>query len=119
MAQTEQGVEEAPWPRQRPRGQLLRGQLGDEQCMLDLANNRPEALKPLFPRYAPLVFHMAAQSLDPGRRKRSCRTSSSQSGASPRPSIRGAGAFRPWLMQIAHYRILNELRTRSGAEARP
>ena len=53
MTRTEQGVDAAGAP-------------GDEQCMLELAQNKPEALKPLFARYAPMVFHMATQSLDPG-----------------------------------------------------
>ena len=38
----------------------------DEECMRELARKRPEALQPLFARYAPLVFHIASQSLDSG-----------------------------------------------------
>ncbi len=89
------------------------GAPGDEQCMLELANNKPEALKPLFARYAPLVFHMATQSLDPGTAEEIVQDVflsvwRKSQGFDPK-----RGAFRPWLMQIAHYRILNELRTRS------
>ena len=35
----------------------------DRTCMEGLVRRQPEALKPLFARYAPLVFHMALQSL--------------------------------------------------------
>ncbi len=100
MTKAEQGVDAAGAP-------------GDEQCMQELARNRPEALKPLFSRYAPLVFHMATQSLDPGTAEEIVQDVflsvwRKSQGFDPK-----RGAFRPWLMQIAHYRILNELRTRS------
>lgn len=98
---------------QTGRGVDAAGSPGDEQCMLELANNKPEALKPLFARYAPLVFHMATQSLDPGTAEEIVQDVflsvwRKSQGFDPK-----RGAFRPWLMQIAHYRILNELRTRS------
>ena len=81
--------------------------------MLDLANNRPEALKPLFSRYAPLVFHMAAQSLDSGTAEEIVQDVFLSVWRKSQTFDPRRGAFRPWLMQIAHYRILNELRTRS------
>ena len=87
--------------------------LSDEQCMEKLVANQPEALKPLFARYAPLVFHLAQQSLDPGIAEEIVQDvflSVWRKSQTYNPKL---GAFRPWLMQIAHYRILNELRARS------
>ena len=87
--------------------------LSDEQCMGKLVAGQPEALKPLFARYAPLVFHLAQQSLDPGVAEEIVQDvflSVWRKSQSYDPKL---GAFRPWLMQIAHYRILNELRARS------
>jgi len=86
---------------------------GDEQCMQELARNRPEALKPLFARYAPLVFHMALQSLDPGTAEEIVQDVFLSVWRKSQTFDPKRGAFRPWLLQIAHYRILNELRTRS------
>jgi RNA polymerase sigma factor (sigma-70 family) len=85
----------------------------DEQCVQELVHNRPEALKPLFSRYAPLVFHMAQQSLDPGTAEEIVQDVFLSVWRKSQSYDPKRGAFRPWLMQIAHYRILNELRTRS------
>ena len=86
---------------------------GDEQCMNELASNRPEALKPLFSRYAPLVFHMASQSLDPGTAEEIVQDVFLSVWRKAQTFDPKKGSFRPWLMQIAHYRMLNELRARS------
>lgn len=61
--------------------------------MEKLVADHPEILKPLFVRYAPSVFHGAQQSVW-------------RKSLTYNPKL---GAFRPWLMQIAHYRILDEL----------
>ena len=95
------------------QGAETAGAPGDEQCMLELAQNKPEALKPLFARYAPQVFHMATQSLDPGTAEEIVQDVFLSVWRKARGFDPKRGAFRPWLMQIAHYRILNELRTRS------
>ena len=85
----------------------------DDQCMKDLAANKPEALKPLFSRYAPLVFHMASQSLDPGTAEEIVQDVFLSVWRKAQSFDPKKGSFRPWLMQIAHYRMLNELRARS------
>lgn len=85
----------------------------DEQCMRDLAADRPEAFKPLFSRYAPLVFHMASQSLDPGTAEEVVQEVFLSVWRRAQSFDPKKGSFRPWLMQIAHYRMLNELRARS------
>jgi RNA polymerase sigma-70 factor (ECF subfamily) len=81
--------------------------------MLELVNNRPDALKPLFARHAPLVFHMALQSLDPGTAEEIVQDVFLSVWRKSQTFDAKRGAFRPWRLQIAHYRILNELRTRS------
>jgi RNA polymerase sigma-70 factor (ECF subfamily) len=86
---------------------------GDEELMLQLAAGRQEALGPLYSRYAQLIFNLVAQSLD--------RAAAEDIVQDVFLAVwRGAGtfdpergAFRPWVLQIAHYRILNELRRRS------
>ncbi len=82
----------------------------DEELMLQLADGRQEALGPLYSRYAPLIFNLAAQSLE--------RTAAEEIVQDVFLAIwRRAGtfdpqrgSFRPWVLQTAHFRILNELR---------
>ena len=85
----------------------------DEELMRDLARGQQEALGPLYSRYAALVFHIGVQSLD--------RTAAEELVQEVFLNIwRGStsfdpsqGAFRPWLLRLTHWKILNELR-RSG-----
>jgi RNA polymerase sigma-70 factor (ECF subfamily) len=84
----------------------------DEELMFDLASGRQEALGPLYGRYASLVFHLGVQSLD--------RPAAEELVQEVFLTIwRGAdsfdpsqGAFRPWLLRLTHWKILNELRSR-------
>src|SRR5579859_6058709 len=84
----------------------------DDELMRDLAHGREEALGPLYSRYASLVFHLANQSLD--------RPAAEEIVQEVFLTIwRGAasfdpeqGGFRPWLMRLVHWKILNELRRR-------
>lgn len=85
----------------------------DEQLLHDLASGSEEAIGALYARYAPIVFGMAAQAVD--------RASAEEIVQDVFIAVwRGASSFdpkkgpaRPWLLQIAHYRIANELRSRS------
>ena len=82
----------------------------DEELMEDLARGRQEALGPLYGRYAALVFHLAVQSVD--------RAAAEELVQEVFLTIwRGAasfdatqGPFRPWLLRLTHWKILNELR---------
>ena len=82
----------------------------DEELMRDLARGQQEALGPLYSRYAALVFHIGVQSLD--------RTAAEELVQEVFLNIwRGStsfdpsqGAFRPWLLRLTHWKILNELR---------
>src|SRR3984893_8441752 len=84
----------------------------DDQLMRDLAHGHEEALGPLYSRSASLVFRLANQSLD--------RPAAEEIVQEVFLTIwRGAGSFdpdqggfRPWLMRLVHWKILNELRRR-------
>jgi RNA polymerase sigma-70 factor (ECF subfamily) len=84
----------------------------DEELMRDLARGQQEALGPLYSRYASLVFHLGVQSLD--------RPAAEELVQEVFLTIwRGAGsfdatqgAFKPWLLRLTHWKILNELRRR-------
>jgi RNA polymerase sigma-70 factor, ECF subfamily len=85
----------------------------DEELLQELASGREEAIGTIYARYAPTVFGMAAQALD--------RPTAEEIVQDVFVAVwKNAGSFdarrgpvKPWLLQIAHYRIANELRTRS------
>src|SRR5262249_5472966 len=85
----------------------------DEELMRQLAAGAQEALGPLYSRYARLIFHLAVQTLD---RPAAEEIVQDVFLAVWRRAITfdpAWGTFRPWVLQIAHFRILNELRRRS------
>jgi RNA polymerase sigma-70 factor (ECF subfamily) len=85
----------------------------DEELVRALAGGRQEALGALFARHAPLVFGIARQSLD-GAAAEDIVQEVFLAVWHGAPTFEEArGAFRPWLLQIAHHRVLNELRRRS------
>ena len=84
----------------------------DEQLMASLVAGQHEALQLLHQRHAPLVFHIACRTLDASAAEEITQDVFLrvwQKAASFDPS---RGTFRSWLLQIAHHRILNELRHR-------
>ncbi len=91
--------------------------LTDAESMLRLAAGSQEALQPLFQRHAPLVHHLASQSLGADAAEdivQDVFLTVWRKAASFDP---GRGSFRSWLLQITHFRILNELRRRSRRPA--
>jgi RNA polymerase sigma-70 factor (ECF subfamily) len=85
----------------------------DEQLMRELSAGREESVGPLYARYAPIVFGMAAQAVDRGTAEELVQDvflAVWRNAGSFDPS---RGPLRPWLLQIAHFRIANELRRRS------
>jgi RNA polymerase sigma factor (sigma-70 family) len=85
----------------------------DEELMRALVSGREDAIGPLYSRYAPIVFAMAAQALDRPTAEEIVQdvfVAVWKNAASFEPE---RGPVRPWLLQIAHYRIANELRRRS------
>src|SRR5215212_4737048 len=97
--------------------------VADDELMLQLASGRQDALGPLYSRYATLFFNMAAQALDRAEAEEVVQEvflSIWRHAATFNPQL---GSARSWALQIAHYRIANELRrkrrrpqTESGAE---
>ncbi len=85
----------------------------DEELVSELVAGVQDALKPLHHRYAPLIFHMAAQTLDPTAAEEIVQDVFLVVWRKANTFDPSRGAFRPWLLQIAHFRILNELRRRS------
>jgi RNA polymerase sigma-70 factor (ECF subfamily) len=85
----------------------------DEDLMRALASGREDAIGPIYSRYAPIVFGMAVQALDRPTAEEVVQdvfVAVWKNAATYDPA---RGPVRPWLLQIAHYRIANELRTRS------
>jgi RNA polymerase sigma-70 factor, ECF subfamily len=85
----------------------------DEDLILQVAANQPEALKLLYSRYAPLIFHLASQSLGLADAEEIVQEVFVSVWRNAHTFDPQRGALRPWLLQIAHFRILNELRRRS------
>ena len=85
----------------------------DEELVREIVARSPQALTALYRRYAPLVFHIACQSLDTAGAEEIVQDVFLTVWQKAETYDRGRGAFRPWMLQIAHYRILNELRARS------
>jgi RNA polymerase sigma-70 factor (ECF subfamily) len=85
----------------------------DEELLLALASGDDSALSPLYRRYVPVVFSMAAQSLGRDTAEdivQEVFASVWKNAATFNPT---RGPVRPWILQIARSRVLNELRRRS------
>ncbi len=85
----------------------------DEELMRALASGREDAIGPIYSRYAPVVFGMAVQALDRPTAEEIVQDVFVAVWKSASTYDPERGPVRPWLLQIAHYRIANELRTRS------
>src|SRR5437868_4547761 len=89
----------------------------DEDLMRDLALGQQDALGPLYTRYASLVFQISVQSLDRAAAEELVQEvflAIWRGAASFDP---GQGPFRPWLLRLTHWKILNELRRRRSRPA--
>ncbi len=85
----------------------------DEELMRQLAAGQQEAVGPLYRRYARVIFHLAARTLDRSAAEEIVQEvflAVWRNAGTFNPEL---GLFRPWALQIAHFRILNELRRRS------
>lgn len=85
----------------------------DEELLLALASGDDSALGPLYRRYVPTVFKMASQSLGRDAAEdvvQEVFASVWKNAATFDPE---RGPVRPWILQIARSRVLNELRRRS------
>jgi RNA polymerase sigma factor (sigma-70 family) len=95
------------------RGTPTAQDASDEELMARLAAGQQEALGPLYSRYAPLIFNLVAQSLDRAAAEEIVQDVFLAVWRRAESFDPERGAFRPWLLQIAHHRIVNELRRRS------
>ena len=85
----------------------------DEELMEQLLAGDQDALASLYGRYAPLIFSLAAQSLDRGAAEEIVQDVFFTVWRRVETFDAERGAFKPWVLQIAHHRIVNELRRRS------
>jgi RNA polymerase sigma-70 factor (ECF subfamily) len=85
----------------------------DEELLKELAAGREASIGALYSRYAPIVFGMARQAVDRGTAEEIVQDVflAVWRGASSFDPAKGSA--RSWLLQIAHYRIANALRSRS------
>lgn len=84
----------------------------DEELLLLLAAGQQQALGPLYARYAALVYGVALRSFDPPSAEEIVQEvflAVWRGAASFDPE---RGTVRAWLLQIARYRIINEIRRR-------
>ncbi|HEV8117504.1 MAG TPA: sigma-70 family RNA polymerase sigma factor [Thermoanaerobaculia bacterium] len=94
-------------------GTPIEREISDESLMSDLASGKQDAIGLLYARYAPTILGMAAQALGRPAAEdivQDVFLSVWKSAAAYDPT---RGPVRPWLLQIAHFRIANELRRRS------
>jgi RNA polymerase sigma-70 factor, ECF subfamily len=84
----------------------------DEELMRQVAAGHPEALGPLYSRYAPRVLAMALHTVDRGTAEEIVQEVFLQVWRKASTFEPERGNFRPWVFQIAHNRILNEIRRR-------
>jgi len=89
----------------------------DEELMRFVAAGDQEALGPLHARYASLVFGVAARSLDAAAAEEIVQETFLTVWRKADTFDPERGAFRPWLLRIAHLRVANELRRRGRRPA--
>ncbi|HET7838891.1 MAG TPA: sigma-70 family RNA polymerase sigma factor [Rectinemataceae bacterium] len=85
----------------------------DEELIHEVAEGGAEALTQLYRRYAALVFHLAFQSLGRESAEDLVQDSFLAVWSKAGTFDPKRGSFRAWLLQITHFRIINELRRRS------
>lgn len=86
--------------------------LTDEELMAQLATGDEEALLSLHARYAGLVFGIVAQSLDRPAAEEITQDVFFTIWQKAQTYDLNRGQVRPWLLQIARSRMLNEVRRR-------
>jgi RNA polymerase sigma factor (sigma-70 family) len=87
--------------------------VSDEALMSDLASGQQDAIGLLYARYAPTIHGMAAQALGRPTAEDVVQEVFLAVWKNAPTYDPKRGNVRPWLLQIAHYRIANELRRRS------
>jgi RNA polymerase sigma factor (sigma-70 family) len=85
----------------------------DEDLMRRVAGGSPEALALLHRRFARLIFGLAAQTLDRATAEDLVQEVFLAVWRNASRFDPERGTVRAWILQIAHFRVLNELRRRS------
>jgi RNA polymerase sigma-70 factor (ECF subfamily) len=85
----------------------------DEELIARVADGSQDALGPLYGRYARLVFHLAARSLERATAEEITQEVFLVVWRRAGLFDPSRGTFRSWVLQITHFRVLNELRRRS------
>src|SRR6058998_3861866 len=85
----------------------------DEELMRQVADGSAEALGLLHRRFARLIFGLAVQSLDRAAAEDLVQEVFLAVWRNARRFEPERGTVRAWVLQITHYRLLNELRRRS------
>jgi RNA polymerase sigma-70 factor, ECF subfamily len=93
------------------------GELSDEELMRRLAGGDVSALAPLYERYAALIFAIARESLDRPTAEEIVQDVVVAIWRKARTYDPARGPVRPWLLQTARLRVINELRRRGRRPA--
>src|SRR5712692_5773990 len=86
---------------------------GDEELMRQVAEGSAEALGLLHHRFARLIFGLAVQTLDRAAAEDLVQDVLLAVWRNARQFDPERGTVRAWVLQITHFRLLNELRRRS------
>jgi RNA polymerase sigma-70 factor, ECF subfamily len=86
--------------------------VSDEVLVRELASGRQDSFGRLYRRYASLILNMAAQSLDRSAAEEIVQDVFMTVWRRAALFTPERGTFRAWVLQMAHFRILNELRRR-------
>jgi len=84
----------------------------DDELMRDLAHGQQDALGPLYSRYASLVFQIGVHSLDRPAAEELVQEVFLTIWRTAESFDPAQGPFRPWLLRLTHWKVLNELRRR-------
>ncbi|HEX7252960.1 MAG TPA: sigma-70 family RNA polymerase sigma factor [Thermoanaerobaculia bacterium] len=96
-----------------PKGNDEAPAKADEELMGEVASGQAESVGPLYERYAPAIFGMAARALGRPAAEEIVQEVFLEVWRHAAKFDAKRGPFRPWIFQIAHFRVANELRRRS------
>jgi len=84
----------------------------DEDLVVELARGHHDALGTLYSRYAGLIFSVAVHSVGATAAEEIVQETFLAIWRGAPTFDPAQGAFRPWALRVAHWRVLNELRRR-------